>query len=121
MTKLFTIAAFAASILCAGDVKGTWTGQINRPDGTKQMDIVMELAQDGETITGKAGPRTDDMLPIEKAKLDEATFSFEVTTESAKYNVTLKLEGDSMKGGVVMSRDGQSSPSMPMELKRSAR
>jgi hypothetical protein len=108
-----------AVALFAGDVKGTWTGQVNRPDGAKETDVVLELSQDGESITGKIGSHADDMVPLQNAKLDGDKLTFEVAASEALYLVTLNIDGNTAKGAVIRNRDGQSSQPMPMELKRS--
>lgn len=121
MRKLLAIAVFAATAVFAGDVAGKWSGQVNRPDGTKETDVVLQLEQDGDAVKGRVGTHGDDTIPIEKAKLDNNKLTFEVITSDAKFNVTLEVDGDTLKGGVIRLRDGQASPALPMELKRSSR
>jgi hypothetical protein len=120
MKKLIAMAVLTVAVGLAGDVKGTWKGQVNRPDGAKETDVVLQLAQDGDSVTGKVGTHSDDMIPVRNAKLEGARLTFEVAGDEVTYKVALDLEGETMKGGVVRTRDGQSSPPLPIELRRAS-
>ena len=119
MKKLLLLSLLALATFAA-DVKGTWKGQVNRPDGTKETDVVLQLTQSGDAVSGKVGTHSDDAVPIENAKLDGNKLTFTVPANQSVFTVSLDLDGDNLKGSVVRARDGQTSPPMPMELKRSA-
>ena len=118
MKKLPVLVLLASAVLIGGDVKGIWKGQVNRPDGTREESVVLQLTQDGDAISGKVGAHSDDMMPIRNAKLDGSKLMFEVAAHEATFTVTLDVDGDSAKGGVIRTRDGQSDPPLQIELKR---
>ena len=103
----------------AQDVKGTWKGQINRPDGTKEEDIVLQLAQHGDAVTGKVGTHSDDLIPVQNVKLDGSKLTFEVAAHQATFTVTLLFDGETATGAVIRTRNGQSEPPCPTKLRRS--
>jgi hypothetical protein len=119
MKTLVALALLAAAALIAHDVKGTWKGQINRPDGTKEEDIVLQLAQYGDSVTGKVGTHLDELIPVQNVKLDGSKLTFEVAAHQATFTFTLVFDGDTATGGVIRTRNGQSEPSCPTKLKRS--
>ena len=119
MNKLSALVLLMSAALIAGDVKGIWKGQVNRPDGTKEEDVVLQLTQDAESIAGRVGTHSDDMIPVRNAKLEGKKLTFEVAAHEATFAVTLDFDGDVAKGGVIRTRNGKSDPFCSMELKRS--
>ena len=118
MSKVLLMALMGALWAMSADLTGSWKGQVNRPDGTPQTSVALELKQEGEKITGRIGANDGDSGAIENAKLDGSKFSFEVIGGSATYKVSVDVSDDSMKGSVVREADGQTSPALPLELKR---
>ena len=118
MSKVLLFALMAVLCAAGADLTGNWKGQVNRPDGTPQTPVNLELKQDGDKITGQIGAGNGDTAPIDKVKLEASKFSFEVMAGSATYKITLDVAEDAMKGSVVREADGQASPAMPLELKR---
>ena len=118
MSKVLLLALMGVLCAAGADLTGNWKGQVNRPDGTPRTQVNLELKQDGEKITGRIGANDGDTAAIEKVKLEGDKFSFEVIGGSATYKISLEVAEDAMKGSVVREADGQTSPAMPLELKR---
>jgi hypothetical protein len=119
MNKLSALVLLMSAALIAGDVTGTWKGQVNRPDGTKEEDVILHLTQEGKSVAGKVGT-AEEMIPIRNAEFDGRKLTFEVAAHEATFAITLDFDGETAKGGVIRTRDGKSGPFCPMELKRSA-
>jgi hypothetical protein len=120
MRRLVVCALLTIGALAAADVDGKWSGVVNRPDGTRETDVILHVKKDADTVKGTVGTVADDMVPIRNGKLQGDTFTFEVETSNAIYKVNLTAAGDTLKGTVVRTADGQSSPPLAMELKRNA-
>jgi hypothetical protein len=118
MKRLVLLVMVAAVALIAADVKGTWKGQINRPDRTKEEDVVLQFSGEGDSITGKIGTNEHDMIPVRNTALKGNRLTFEVSAHEAIFTITLDFDGDSAKGGVIRTVNGKSEPFCPIELKR---
>jgi hypothetical protein len=112
------VLALAATAFSAG-VAGNWKGGAYRSDGTRTMDVVLVLKADAEKITGTVGPSPEEQIPITNAKLDADKLKFEVVTDEGVYYVDMTVAGDDLKGSAIRKIDGQESPPMKLELKRS--
>ena len=71
---LLAVAAWAA------DVNGTWTGQINGPDGNS-IPLTYSFKQDGEKLTGTVAAPQGDPIQIEEGKVQGDKISFAVHVE----------------------------------------
>ena len=85
----------------ATDVTGTWTGQMQGPDGGDGFQLSVTLKQDGDKLTGTiTGPQGDPM-PITNGKVDGAKISFTVTVTGMDLTIsqegTLNAAGDEIK------------------------
>jgi hypothetical protein len=97
----------------ASKVDGTWTWSFTGQNGQKR-ESSLKLKQDGEKLTGTMSGRPGGAgAEIKDGKVDaDGTLSFTVTREingntmTAKYHG--KLEGDTIKGKIETTRDGQS-------------
>ena len=61
--KLVLFSIVMALVASAADISGTWSGtlKITGPDGQTQDDTIhMILKQDGNKLTGTAGPSASD-------------------------------------------------------------
>jgi hypothetical protein len=96
----------------AAKVDGTWKWSFTTQNGEKR-ESTMKLKQDGDKVTGTVSGRQGNATEIKDGKLDaDGTLSFTVTREvngnsmTAKYHG--KVEGDTIKGKIETTRDGQS-------------
>jgi hypothetical protein len=108
-------AAPAKSPAASAGLTGTWSGTL-RPmvDGQSKGDesAMMVLKQDGDVITGTAGPDAGQQLAIAKGKItttkEGTAVTFEVTAGSGMVlQFDLKLVDGHLKGGAKAERDGQ--------------
>jgi len=108
--KLVLFSIVIALVASAADISGTWSGtlKIAGPDGQTQDDTIhMILKQDGNKLTGTAGPSASEQLPIEKGAVDGAKVTLEVPIPKGAFKFAVALEGDHLKGDVTMDADGQ--------------
>lgn len=100
MKKLFAMlgALALAATMYAADITGKWTGKMETPNGSR--DVNMAFKADGATLTGSVSGRNGD-TPIENGKIDGDTITFTVTRKfndmEMKTNYTGKVSGDSIK------------------------
>jgi hypothetical protein len=119
LRKLVLSLLAACSMVLGADVSGTWKGNSYRTDGTPAMDIVLILKQAEAKITGTVGPNVDEQIPISAGKVDGEKLYFEVVTENGTYKVSMTAGTEDLKGSAIRTLDGQDSPPMKVELKRS--
>ena len=94
------------------NVTGNWSGSVNiaRQDGsTSESVVLLMLKQNGTEITGSAGTREDDQLPIKKGKIEGDKIALELEDSANNRVVTfaLVLAGDRIKGDVNISGNGE--------------
>ena len=95
MKKLLTLIAALtlAATIYAADITGKWTGKMETPNGSR--DVNMAFKADGATLTGSVSGRNGD-TPIENGKIDGDTITFTVTRKfndmEMKTNYTGKSE-----------------------------
>lgn len=115
LLAMFAVLAMGVT-LCAADITGKWTGKMETPNGSR--DVNMTFKADGATLTGSVSGRNGD-TPIENGKISGDDVSFTVTRSfngnEMKTNYTGKVSGDSINLKFKM-RDNEIS----MTLKRSA-
>ena len=104
MTYLLVIALAAASL--AADVTGNWKGTLT-PDGRDAGPALLVLKQDGEVVTGTAGPDESERHPISSGKVQNDTVTFEVETPGGVMKFALKLDGEDLTGQITRERDGE--------------
>ena len=105
MTRMLMIA-LAATALAAADVTGTWSGTLT-PDGRDAGPALLILKQEGNAVTGTAGPDANESHPISKGKVENDTVTFEVETPDGVMKFALKQQGDELAGEVTREREGQ--------------
>jgi len=93
MTRMLMIA-LAATALAAADVTGTWRGTLT-PDGRDAGPALLILKQEGNAVTGTAGPDANESHPISKGKVDNDTVTFEVETPDGVMKFALKQQATS--------------------------
>ena len=118
MKKLLSLLAglaFAVTMY-AGDITGKWTGKMETPNGSR--DVNMTFKVDGAALTGSVSGRNGD-TPIENGKVAGDDISFTVTRkfndQEMKTNYTGKVSGESINLKYMM-RDNE----VQLTLKRSA-
>jgi hypothetical protein len=104
MTHLLAIALTAT--LAAADVTGTWNGTFT-PDGQDAGSAMLVLKQDGDAVSGSAGPNETEQHPIRTGKVQNETVTFEVETPGGLMKFALTLKGDELTGVITRERDGQ--------------
>lgn len=107
-------AAPAASA-AAPDVTGTWSGDMQGPNG--DMTISFHFKQDGDKLTGTVdSPMGGDPIDIQNGKIDGTKISWETSFNGMTIQHEGTVDGDEMKINV-KSSDGQF-PAMDITLKR---
>jgi len=118
MTKLFILlgAIALSATMFAADISGKWTGKVESPNGSR--DVNMTFKADGATLTGTVSGRQSDS-PIEKGEIAGDDVSFTVIRKfndmEIKTDYTGKVSGDSIKLKYKM-RDNE----VELSLKRAA-
>lgn len=118
MKRLFTMLASLAlaATMFAADISGKWTGKIETPNGSR--DVNMTFKVDGGTLTGTVAGRNGDS-PIENGTISGDDIAFTVTRKfndrEMKTNYKGKVSGDSIQLKYQM-RDND----MALTLKRAA-
>jgi hypothetical protein len=108
--KHFLFLMLIAMNLLAGDATGKWTGTLTAPSddgGEKTSGALLILKQDGDKLTGTAGPDDSERHSIENGKAENGTITFEVPRENGIMKFNLKQDGEEMKGEITRTRDGQ--------------
>lgn len=86
----------------SGDVSGTWAMVLETPRGNRDLEAVLEMAEDGKVtgeLTSERGPSS-----IDKGRLSGDRLTFETTREmgsqSVQVSYSLLLEGERLEGTV---------------------
>ena len=111
VSRLLPLFIFAVT-LNAAEVTGKWegTGELKFANGeTRETRVYLDLHQDGQEVTGTAGPGPDRVLSISKGKLDGGKLMFEVVAppESSGDGLVIfdfTVSGDKMEGTVKCAR-----------------
>ncbi len=110
MTRLICCLLLTAIALLA-DVTGKWTGSfdVTGPDGqTNANTAVLYLKQDGNSLTGTAGPSDEEQMNIRSGKIDGDKITFEVALENGPLiKFELSLVSEHIKGTANGEHDGQ--------------
>ena len=98
MKLLLTSLLLTLSILAA-NLSGKWTGTfVDDAEKGKNDGMVLILTQDGNTLTGTAGPTADEQMAISNGKIDGANVTFDLKAEAVMVHFTLQLVGAHLKG-----------------------
>ena len=115
MLKLITVFLLAAIGLMAFDATGTWRGTIKYDDQDHSGPAHMVLKQEGERLSGTAGPNAENQFAITEGKASGGNLTFEIVDHGMTF--ALKLEGDRISGKVVRNLDGETRTAT-IDLKR---
>lgn len=93
----------------AANVAGTWTWKVTRND--QEFTTTLKLKQEGSKVTGTiSGRQGNNDTEISEGKIEGADVSFQVTREFNGNSIVIKykgkVEGDTIKGKTVITRDG---------------
>jgi hypothetical protein len=102
---LTSMPAFAA------DVTGKYTGIVefqNANGESRKSDAYMDLKQEGEKLTGVAGPSSMETIPIQNGKVDGDTLTFEVAPDHGPVlKIVLKHADGKLTGEATGDQDGR--------------
>ena len=107
MKHVFLIA-LAAATLVAADATGTWTGTLT-PSGSdgQPRPAHLVLKQEGDKLTGTAGPDASQQQPIQNGKAENGNLTFELATDDSVMKFAVKQQGDEITGDVTRERAEQ--------------
>ena len=94
MKSVIAVIALLLAVSPASDVTGTWTGSFHVAGGDHAIPQVILFKQDGNTLTGSAGPDAGEQYPIENGKADGDRVTFELTSGEWRFTYNLKQSGD---------------------------
>jgi hypothetical protein len=98
MKLLLTSLLLTLSIFAAG-IGGKWTGTFIDPtEASKNEGMVLIVTQDGNTLTGTAGPTADEQMAISNGKVDGNNVTFDLKAEQVMIHFTLRLVDNHLKG-----------------------
>lgn len=113
----FVLTQAAPAAFAATDATGTWTAQIQGPNG--DMTLTFHFKQDADKLTGTVETSMGgDPGPISNGKIDGDKISFDTSFNGMTINHVGTISGDEIKLSA-KSDDGQMPP-MDMTLKRAA-
>ena len=111
LMKAVLLAVVLVLAASAADLTGTWSGTftITMPDGKTSDDTVhLVLKQNGDTITGTAGPNAEQQVPIAKGTITGNKVMLEVPVPDGMFKFDVALEGEHLKGDVIRTAGGES-------------
>lgn len=112
---LSLVLASASPALAATDVTGTWTAQMQGPNG--DMTLTFHFKQDGDKLTGTVeSSMGGDAFEISNGKIDGDKISFDTSFNGMSINHVGTVSGEQIKLSA-KSDDGQMPP-MDFTLKR---
>jgi hypothetical protein len=103
--KSIAVLLLAAIALMAADATGTWSGTIKYDDRDHTGPAHIVLKQEGEKVTGTAGPSAEEQFAIADGKFAGGHLTFEIAAQGMKFD--LKQEGDQISGKIVRSHEGE--------------
>jgi len=102
--RLFIALVFMTVNSLAADISGKWSGTWESPERPHYM----VLKQDGEAVTGTAGPEAGYQLDISKGKFAGDQLTFDVALENgAVLHFIFKVDGDSCTGQGQIENQGK--------------
>lgn len=107
----FTISPARA----ATDATGTWTGDVQTPDGNS-MTLTFTFKQDGDKLTGTVQGPQGDPMEISNGKVDGEKISFDTSFNGTTIHHEGTVSADQIKLSA-KSEDGNFPP-MDLTLKR---
>jgi hypothetical protein len=108
--KQLILITLAAAALMAADATGKWTGTltVTTDEGTpKPGGAYLVLKQEGNKLTGTAGPAVNEQRPLQNGKTEGGKITFELATGPKLMRFTLQHEGDVITGDVTQEHGGE--------------
>jgi len=107
--KLLLTSLLLTLSISAANVSGKWTGTfIDNSEGNKSETAVVILTQDGNTLTGTAGPAAEEQMAISNGKVDGNNVTFDVKAGEVTLHFTLELVDAHLKGSAKAEANGES-------------
>jgi hypothetical protein len=107
--KLLLTSLLLTLSISAANLSGKWTGTfIDASESNKSEGAVVILTQDGNTLTGTAGPTADEQMPISNGKVDGNNVTFDVKTGDVTIHFSLQLVDKHLKGKAAGEANGES-------------
>jgi len=98
MKLLFTSLLLTLSILAA-NLSGKWTGTfVDNAEKSKDEGMMLILTQDGNSLTGTAGPNAGEQIAISNGKIDGANVTFDLKADEVNVHFALQLIDNHLKG-----------------------
>ena len=92
----------------AANLTGTWSGRFTPEGGEHNIPQILVLKQQGQTLSGSAGPNAGEQYPIENGRVDGNKATFQVTTGEWKFTYNLTGGGESLKGDLKLESPTES-------------
>jgi hypothetical protein len=100
---LMTITMLVVAAMVA-DVTGTWSGSFTVSGGDHSIPQIVILKQNGDKLTGSAGPDAQEQYPLENGKVEGDRVTFELTSGEWKFSYDLRRTGQNgLKGNLKLS------------------
>jgi hypothetical protein len=107
--KLLLTSLLLTLSISAANLSGKWTGTfIDTSEGNKSETAMVILTQDGNTLTGTAGPNEGEQMPIVNGKVDGNNVTFDVKAGEMTVHFTLQLVDKHLKGSAKAEANGES-------------
>ena len=109
-TGLLVIILFSATALYAVNVTGRWSGTLQMEGEADSKPAYLILKQDGNKLTGSAGPSESEQHSFEGGKLEGSKLTFDVPLGGqgeGSMHFALQVEGDQMSGQVKRNGEGR--------------
>lgn len=115
LTAIFMFVSLAlAAVAADADVTGTWKGNLETDDGSRELTF--DLKANGDKLTGTVAGLLDRALDIDEGKVEGATLTFSVISESDGNAVKLVYKGE-WEGDEIKLTMGTEDGSWSTELK----
>ncbi|PYT80425.1 MAG: hypothetical protein DMG40_12460 [Acidobacteria bacterium] len=119
-TGLLLGVLISATALCATDVTGKWSGTLQMEGENDSKSAYVILKQDGNRLTGSAGPNESEQHSFEGGKIDGNRLTFDVSLGGeGSMHFDLQVQGDQITGQVKRSGEGRNEAAK-ISLKRVA-
>lgn len=118
---LFSVL-FSAAALCAINVTGKWSGTLQMEGQGDSKPAYLVLKQDGNKLSGSAGPSESEQHSFEGGKVEGNKLTFDVPLGGQGegfMHFDLQVQGDQMTGHVKRGGEGKNEAAK-ISLKRVA-
>ena len=108
LTALLLSALLSAAALGSPNVTGKWSGTLQMEGANDSQPVYLILKQDGNQLTGSAGPNETEQHPFEGGKMEgnKATFDVSPGNGPGSMHFDLEVEADQITGRVSRSGEG---------------